>query len=295
MYIGIIITAAAGPTMAKDIFVDKSGGGQATTIQVAVELAQNGDAIIVEPGNYPENIVIEAKKDITIKPLMAITPPSVTIQGVAGRGAVVAIRDCKGVDLSGLRIVGGTAAPKNVVSVESSKATLRQCRIENGRSCGIYIASQSVVSLNDDIISNHYTGILFYESRGEVHYCRMYSNTNNGIHITNKSHVSAIHNTFHQNQKIALLCEWSSKAKIFNSIFSGNGTAIRGKAEYIEADYNLFHGNGTDTKGIEPSPHDLSADPRFVDEARFDFSLAADSPAKNSDSDGLDRGGILPH
>ena len=46
------------------IIVDQSGNGTTTTIAAAVEMAQDGDTILVRPGTYVEAVVID--KDITL-------------------------------------------------------------------------------------------------------------------------------------------------------------------------------------------------------------------------------------
>ena len=57
---GAQLLAANGP-----IIVDASGGGDFTTIAAAVEEAADGDTILVRPGTYGEEIVID--KDITLR------------------------------------------------------------------------------------------------------------------------------------------------------------------------------------------------------------------------------------
>jgi parallel beta-helix repeat protein len=54
-FAGAQILAADGP-----IVVDQSGGGTVTTITEAVAMAEDGDEILVRPGTYAEEVVIES-------------------------------------------------------------------------------------------------------------------------------------------------------------------------------------------------------------------------------------------
>ena len=52
------------PAGAAVITVDSNGGGNYSSIQEAVNNAQNGDTILVSPGVYQENV--EVNKELTI-------------------------------------------------------------------------------------------------------------------------------------------------------------------------------------------------------------------------------------
>jgi nitrous oxidase accessory protein NosD len=295
MVLGMLLSLLPSYALGATIFVNQDGSGQATTIQAAVQMAGDGDTLIIEPGQYREHVVIKNKRDLTIRPLLDIVPQSVVIQGVKDGSAVVELLNCTSVSLSGVRITGEENSLKNGVSVTASSALIQRCSIENAVINGLYIIRKSTVELLDNQIFGNYTGALFYESKGVVRYCRIFSNRNNGLLVTKKSRVSAVHNTFHQNRTTGVLVEWASRAIVRNNIFSANGTALQGGPGQISCDYNLYDKNGSDHKGVKKGAHDLFADPLFKDVARFDFSLEPGSPAKNSDSDGLDRGATLPH
>ena len=51
----------------EELVVDKEGNGDFTNIQKCVDEAQPGDICLISPGNYHEEIVIQDKKDLTIK------------------------------------------------------------------------------------------------------------------------------------------------------------------------------------------------------------------------------------
>ncbi len=55
----VAFLALAPLAPAADILVAPQGGGDSTTIQGAIDLAADGDLIVVLPGNYPENLVLD--------------------------------------------------------------------------------------------------------------------------------------------------------------------------------------------------------------------------------------------
>ena len=92
----------------------------------------------------------------------------------------------------------------------------------------------------------------------------------------------------------------SATPTIINNIIAYNGYGIvHGTSSFAGvADYNDVYGNTTDYAGVSPGPHDISADPMFVDAANGNYALEPGSPAAdagtnedapNTDVDGLPR------
>jgi parallel beta-helix repeat protein len=92
----------------------------------------------------------------------------------------------------------------------------------------------------------------------------------------------------------------SAAPTIINNIIAYNDYGIvHGTSSFTGvADYNDVYGNTTDYSGVFPGPHDLSADPMFVDTANGNYALEPGSPAAdagtnadapNTDVDGLAR------
>ena len=55
----------AAPAAAETIFVDPGGGGDFTTISAAVAAASPGDTIVVGPGTYVEEVLVDVSVSIS--------------------------------------------------------------------------------------------------------------------------------------------------------------------------------------------------------------------------------------
>jgi hypothetical protein len=73
-------------------------------------------------------------------------------------------------------------------------------------------------------------------------------------------------------------------------VFSGNGTEVWGRTNYAGQthDHNTYFsldGSQSDSCGLALGPGDKITDPRFIDYAKQDLHLKADSPAINAGFD----------
>ncbi len=96
----LCLLLAGGRARAKTITVDDDGGEDHTTIQEAVDTAEEGDLILVKEGNYEENIVV----DKTVQ-LQGNGPESTIIDG-RREGDAIRIT-ANGVSVSGFGITRG--------------------------------------------------------------------------------------------------------------------------------------------------------------------------------------------
>ena len=56
----LAIATLSSISLAATYYVAQDGSGDFTTIQAAANVAQAGDTVIVNPGNYPEHVVTQA-------------------------------------------------------------------------------------------------------------------------------------------------------------------------------------------------------------------------------------------
>lgn len=274
-------------------FVNSKGSvPAATNIQAAVELAQPGDTIIVEPGLYQEHIIIKDKRNLILKPIFNSDKKLIEVRGGGKGNGIVEIVNSHGITINGFKITGDQDSPKHIIYIISSSVVIENNSITKGRATGIYVAGKSNAELIQNRIHNNYTGVLFYESIGKAQFNKIYKNSKRGIHISNHSKISVKHNTFYQNKGSAVLIEWGSVADVFDNIIVSNGIGIKSSIR-IPANYNLYHKNHKNFSGLVKSSHDIFNDPIFQDSEKADFSLKPGSPALHAGSDGLDMGGAF--
>ncbi|MEM1452224.1 MAG: hypothetical protein AAGI22_24165 [Planctomycetota bacterium] len=99
--IPLLALAVAAPAVAGEIIVDPNGFGDTTDLSTAVALAQEGDLILVRPGVYAEEVVLDGKS-VTI---VAQLPDTVRIDGHL---VVRSLASSQTVSFHGLRVVGVT-------------------------------------------------------------------------------------------------------------------------------------------------------------------------------------------
>ena len=119
--------------------------GQYTTIQQAVDAAKPGDTVLVAPGTYTENVVIN-------KPLTITGTP--TVQAADSNKDVFLVTS-PGVDIDGLTITGG-ASGVDIANVSS-------CVITNinasGNIRGVYLAAATNSEVRNSNLSNNGYGV----------------------------------------------------------------------------------------------------------------------------------------
>ncbi len=132
----------ARPAAADDIVVPTD----AATIQAAVDGAQAGDVILVQPGDYDEAVVVDGMTDLVIRskkkgkavltnesPLELVGSSGVTIEGFTiaagvGLGVGVEVDDMSTACLLQRLVISGRQAG---VSVKGSDHTIRDCRFDD--------------------------------------------------------------------------------------------------------------------------------------------------------------------
>lgn len=132
-------------------------------IQEAIDHAQNGDTIIVEPGLYQENIIIEAK-NITIKSKNPEDPDIVaaTVIDAGGEGPVISLSNIPPDTfiLKGLTITGGRneANGGGIIIKDASPTIVLNQIVDNqsmGYGGGIYIYGWSLPNImSNQILKN---------------------------------------------------------------------------------------------------------------------------------------------
>ena len=139
----IVCAALAEPASAATLTV--GAGGQFKTIQQAVDAAKPGDTVLVAPGTYTENIVVNKPLTIT---------GNATVEAADSSKDVFLVTS-QGVQIDGLTITGGASG----VDV----ANLSSCVITNinahGYVRGIYLAGATNSQVRSNNLSNNGYGV----------------------------------------------------------------------------------------------------------------------------------------
>lgn len=151
---------------------NQTTGERFSVIQYAIQRAESGDVIVIEPGIYAESIVLD--QNITLQSIDPNDPfyiGGTIIQGYPNEPVITLGRNTEACTLAGLTVRAGAVG----LSGTATDATLRNCRIMDNRTHGIELYHNSNPHLLHCLITaNGTTGInmvAYTEGRG-ISYCK---------------------------------------------------------------------------------------------------------------------------
>lgn len=142
---------------AATINVNADGSGTYTSIQEAVTNSADGDSILVGPGVYYENVVVDKKVSIS----STDGSSSTTVMGSSDSPVFDIVAD--GVTISGFTISGATDDKMAGISATSNSNTFSE-NILTGNDYGILMTYSSENTLNDNDANGNTYGIYFDHS-----------------------------------------------------------------------------------------------------------------------------------
>jgi len=197
-----------------------------SVIQSAVNKATSGDVIILNPGNYFDNVKI-TKANLTIKSSSG-NPDDTWIKSKTS-GADVFLLQADSININGLKISGSTATGRSAINLSSC----RYCAIENNKllnnARGIYLLSAhwNAISKNTAASDTEY-GIVLGNSTANIISGNAAYNDGRGIHIGNSDSNTLCGNTVRDNSVLGLyVCPKSDRNTIYNNYFNDVNISIK--------------------------------------------------------------------
>jgi len=148
----LLIVLVSGTARGSTIVVDAEGGGDYYRIHDGVYFAEDGDTILVREGLYDG--------DITVDKTVSILGDGSWLAVVEGKGAdnVLTIT-ADNVTISGITFRNGTVGAR----IESDNISFLKNNV-SGNKIGILISNSSVVSMEDNVISENQVGVKLEKS-----------------------------------------------------------------------------------------------------------------------------------
>jgi len=230
------------------IIVDDSGGGNYSSIQKAVDNAQNGDTILVSPGVYQENIKVD--KELTIishSTLSGDQTKRILIIGAVPNNDVFSVNS-NSVTIDGFYIFGyqsetdGSEAGIHLKGVQDCSLS-NNTLIFNGQ--GILLNDSQGNYLDSNLVSLGDCGIALGGSEDNILSNNMVVTNKQGISLNNSVNNTLVNNTADSNT-IGVFLGMSQGNKLAYNHILNNEYGIFGQA----AEHNTLVNNGMYLNGI---------------------------------------------
>lgn len=161
IFVMVLVMAAATAAKAATWQVNPGGGGDATTIQDGINLAANGDVVLVAPGTYtgPLNRNISfGGKNITVQSQAGALLTVIDCQNL-GNGFNFIAGETAAAVLDGFTIKNGQANKGGGIQIDTASPTVRYCVITgctaNALGGGIYVKKGDPQIYNNTIDANN--------------------------------------------------------------------------------------------------------------------------------------------
>ena len=309
--IALLLLCLVSTAGARIITVDNDAPADFNNIQAAIDDANDGDTVEIQPGRYtgPGNRDIDFKgKAITVRSTDPNDPNIVaaTIIDCNGQGRgfyFLGSRNGPGCVVNGLTIMNSNAIEGGGICCdEYASPTIRACRIMGnsaGKGGGVYIGNGSTAVIDRCLITQNSVDSLSYQGEGGGIFCSVSSDalisncivSNNqasgsyeshgdggGLYLSNcpatVRHCTIVDNTAGVAGGIS--CNRFANHIISNCIVWGNGTA---DSAQIVGTPSVSYSN---VQGGYPGNANTNADPWFVDPSAGDYHLSTDSPCRDS-------------
>jgi parallel beta-helix repeat protein len=222
------------------------GQGQYSTISAAVKAANGGDTIIVSPGTYVENIIVD--KPLAIE---SMNGAQATVVKASDTSKDVFLLSGTGITIQGLTITGGNTG---VTFGQASNCILTKC-VANGNVFGVYLAGATSNLVSNNNLNNNGFGIYLDGSSGN----KLSNNSasyekggggkaslSDGIYMFNSHSNNVVGCDLSNNNNFGASFYQSRNNVLSNNTFSSNaqfGVRLRDGADNNKFSFNTFRAN----------------------------------------------------
>ena len=230
---------------AATITVDDSGGQDHTTIQAAVNAANDSDTIIVYPGTYVENVDVNKSVNISSQ---SGNPDDTHVQAANSNDHVFNVTR-NNVTISGFTATGATGFLKAGIFLDGVQNNVISDNNLSNNTIGIILISSSNNKLsNNTANSNFLEGIVLRVSNNNTMNNNTASNNFIGIVLDESSNNNTLNNnTANSNNNSGIVLERSSN----NTLNNNNENSNKGSGISLEACDNNTLNNNTANSNLE--------------------------------------------
>ncbi len=299
---GVVFSASLATASTWTVALD--GSGQMTSIQETIDLAQDGDTILIQAGHYVEDVTVHSKARLNIagegsnKVFIAglnrvgtlhigkwpygateVHISGMTIQQHGGLG--VGIFNGKGITLKDLRVNG------QVFGQQVRDVRIENCVVGGSETTGLAFAD-SHVRLVGNIIRDNDHGVSV-GGTSTVHMERnvIMRNLFEGVLVADSGQATLLKNTLVENGKGVTFRD-KATGRVEGNIIAGSGVGITWSAQQtVTIAHNGLHDNGVHYQ-VDGQPAisavaleafaGVHASPQFVAPESGDYRLKASSP-----------------
>jgi nitrous oxidase accessory protein len=245
LVLGITATQAGAAILTAGI----NDEGNYTSIQEAVNNAQNGDTIVVSPGIYRENINVTKEIAIISNPDLSDDKINRTyIIGAVPANDVFSVRS-NNVRIAGFHIVGGSSGMDMYQEAGLSLEGVQNCSLNNNtlvlNDLGIELNNSQGNFLDNNKICLGSTGIILSGSNENKLSNNVVVTNDEGILLENSINNALMNNTAESNDVGIFLSASRTNMLGYNSISrNNNGVVLNNKADSNVLTNNSLYMNG---------------------------------------------------
>lgn len=256
------------------VTVNNSGDGNYSSIQEAINDSHDGDTVLVSPGVYRENIIVNRELTILSHPMLSGSQTNRTyIIGTVSDNAVFSISS-DNVTLNGFHIAGDPFGKDMSQEVGLYLEGVRNCSLNNNTLIltdqGIVLKSSQDNHLDGNLVSLGNEGVVLDNSEENVLSNNWVVRNNQGISLNNSFNNTLINNTAGSNG-VGILLQMSQGNKLAYNLILKNEYGVLGQVagSNILTNNNLYFNDvGVDLRG--------SSNNSFYENEFVNFLNAAD-------------------